>query len=186
MDGKTIDDSYYILTINCWSALSEPDTAEVQISWTDDTGSEIEKLFEIDARLEIGLGYHSKNKEVFSGVITEQWLQLDENHSIFSVVGKSSEVRKDSYDLSQGAVLKLTYGKDIFAYDRIYKNVDNPALNLGRVTFVGNADVQPGNMVDIAGMTSHFNGKALVARVAQELAEGQWETSIKIGLPKKP
>jgi Rhs element Vgr protein len=51
----------------------------------------------------------------------------------------------------------------------------------GRVRFFGNADVKPGTLVELKGLSERFNGKAWVSGVQHRLEEGIWTTDIQFG-----
>lgn len=52
----------------------------------------------------------------------------------------------------------------------------------GRARFTGFAEINPGDMVKIAGVSDRFNGKAFVTAVRQEVGDGTWYTNIQFGL----
>ena len=52
----------------------------------------------------------------------------------------------------------------------------------GRARFTGFAEIKPGDMVKIAGVSDRFNGKAFVTAVRQEVGDGTWYTNIQFGL----
>jgi Rhs element Vgr protein len=53
----------------------------------------------------------------------------------------------------------------------------------GTVRFQGSQLVKPGDLVDLKGMGERFNGRAFVAGVRHMLGEGDWHTTIQVGLP---
>ena len=52
----------------------------------------------------------------------------------------------------------------------------------GRVKFEGFAAVKPAKMINLHGLGTHFNGKALVGGVQHDIGEGQWATDVQFGL----
>ncbi len=52
----------------------------------------------------------------------------------------------------------------------------------GRVKFPGNADVNPGTMIELAGLGDRINGKCLVGAVTQRIEDGTWVTEAHLGL----
>jgi Rhs element Vgr protein len=52
----------------------------------------------------------------------------------------------------------------------------------GRVKFLGNSSIKPGEMIKIGGVGSRFNGNAFVTAVKHDIGEGVWETDIQFGL----
>lgn len=55
----------------------------------------------------------------------------------------------------------------------------------GTIGFQGNESVRPGNLVELKGMGERFNGAAFVSGVRHMLGEGDWRTTIQIGLPQE-
>lgn len=56
----------------------------------------------------------------------------------------------------------------------------------GQVTFIGNADIKVGGIIELEGVGKRFNGKAFVSSVAHTIEDGTWNTSVKFGLDYKP
>ncbi len=56
----------------------------------------------------------------------------------------------------------------------------------GQVTFMGNAGVKVGGIIELAGVGKRFNGNAFVSSVAHTLEEGEWTTKVKFGLEHDP
>lgn len=56
----------------------------------------------------------------------------------------------------------------------------------GQVTFIGNASVKPGGIIELAGVGDRFNGSAFVTSVKHNLENGEWLTTVKFGLDQKP
>lgn len=56
----------------------------------------------------------------------------------------------------------------------------------GQVTFIGNADIKAGGMIELDGVGKRFNGKAFVSSVAHTIEDGTWNTSVKFGLDHRP
>jgi Rhs element Vgr protein len=52
----------------------------------------------------------------------------------------------------------------------------------GRVRFYGNADVKPGAIISLGGLSERFNGKAWVSGVNHRFEEGGWTTDVQFGL----
>lgn len=53
----------------------------------------------------------------------------------------------------------------------------------GRARVQGYGEIQPGDVVDLAGVGDRFNGTAFVAGVRHEINVRNWETDIEFGLP---
>jgi Rhs element Vgr protein len=56
----------------------------------------------------------------------------------------------------------------------------------GSVTFTGNSGVNPGDIIELAGVGDRFNGNAFVSAVKHELEDGFWQTTVRFGLDDKP
>lgn len=56
----------------------------------------------------------------------------------------------------------------------------------GLVTFMGNADVKVGGLIQLEGVGDRFNGKAFVSSIIHTIEEGVWNTKVKFGLDDKP
>lgn len=56
----------------------------------------------------------------------------------------------------------------------------------GQTTFLGNADVKIGGLVELDGVGERFNGNAYVSAVTHNIEGGTWNTIVKFGLDYKP
>lgn len=52
----------------------------------------------------------------------------------------------------------------------------------GRIKLSGTSKVLPGNIVELKGFNQRFNGNAFVSKVIHEMEEGDWITSLYIGM----
>ncbi len=52
----------------------------------------------------------------------------------------------------------------------------------GKVTFFGNASVNPANVIALANVGKKFSGNLLVGAVIHEIKVGSWQTEVKLGL----
>lgn len=55
----------------------------------------------------------------------------------------------------------------------------------GFVKFAGSSGVAPGDMLQLAGVGTHFNGNVFVRGVNHLVEEGDWVTEVQFGLPAK-
>ncbi|MCD7937365.1 MAG: type VI secretion system tip protein VgrG [Tannerellaceae bacterium] len=53
----------------------------------------------------------------------------------------------------------------------------------GYCTFVGNHTVLPGDLIELNGLGSRFNGSAFVGWIEHEIKEGDWTTTAGLGMP---
>ncbi|MDX1462467.1 MAG: Rhs element Vgr protein, partial [Marinirhabdus sp.] len=52
----------------------------------------------------------------------------------------------------------------------------------GTITFQGSAKVKPNNLLTVKGLGKRFNGDAFISGVTHNMAEGQWLTTVRVGL----
>lgn len=52
----------------------------------------------------------------------------------------------------------------------------------GRVSFLGNAEVKPGQLLSLAGVGERFNGKAFISGISHQFQAGTWITDVQFGL----
>ncbi|MBP0904188.1 type VI secretion system tip protein VgrG [Mariniflexile gromovii] len=52
----------------------------------------------------------------------------------------------------------------------------------GRAKFIGFGDVKPGQLIELQGVGSRFEGKAYVSAVRQDVYNGSWYTQVQFGL----
>ena len=91
----------------------------------------------------------------------------------------SSVLDLDSFDLQTGAFLEsdmLTSWAKAKAIKSTY------AKMTGMVQFQGNASVVPGVLIELKGVGERFNGKGFVSGVRHELHEGNWITTVTLGI----
>ena len=56
------------------------------------------------------------------------------------------------------------------------------AKTRGRVGFMGNSDVKPGDIVELEGLGDRMNGKVYVSGIRHEISSGTWKTDLQFGL----
>ncbi|MGH2643245.1 MAG: type VI secretion system tip protein VgrG, partial [Chitinophagaceae bacterium] len=56
----------------------------------------------------------------------------------------------------------------------------------GQVTFMGNADIKLGRLIELEGVGNRFNGNAYVSSISHSIEGGVWNTKVKFGLDYKP
>ena len=52
----------------------------------------------------------------------------------------------------------------------------------GRVEFQGTADVKPGDLIKLSGLSDRFNGNAFVGGLEHKIDEGNWLTEVQLGM----
>ncbi|MEM8612818.1 MAG: type VI secretion system tip protein VgrG [Cyanobacteria bacterium P01_H01_bin.105] len=60
------------------------------------------------------------------------------------------------------------------------------AASQGRARFQGLPQVQPGRLLDLAGVSDRFNGIVYVTGVRHEFSNNDWTTDAEFGLPRRP
>jgi uncharacterized protein involved in type VI secretion and phage assembly len=88
--------------------------------------------------------------------------------------------------------LEVTYGQDLREFSaeldpgEQWSRVDGSGAGLprirGRMKFQGSAMVKPGDLVELAGLGTRFNGKVFVGAVRHEIGDGDWTTGVEFGL----
>lgn len=59
------------------------------------------------------------------------------------------------------------------------------AKTMGRTSLTGTAEIKPGQMINLNGISDRFNGNAFVSAVRHDVAHGTWETHVQFGLSDK-
>lgn len=59
------------------------------------------------------------------------------------------------------------------------------AASRGRARFQGLPQVQPGRLLDLAGVSDRFNGVVYITGVRHEFTNGDWTTDAEFGLPRR-
>jgi len=84
-----------------------------------------------------------------------------------------------SFDLQSGAFIE----KDLLTnWAKAKANKSKYSKMSGTVRFQGSSTVVPGVLLELKGLGKRFNGKGFVSGVKQELRDGNWITTAKIGL----
>ena len=60
------------------------------------------------------------------------------------------------------------------------------ALCRGRISVPGVADIKPLDIIELAGVGKHFNGKTLVTGLCHQVDRFGWRTDVQFGLPATP
>jgi phage protein D len=55
----------------------------------------------------------------------------------------------------------------------------------GQVSFIGNGQIKPGDMIELAGIGPTYDGNVYVSSVRHTIDEGNWTTTVKFGLEDK-
>lgn len=120
-----------------------------------------------------------KTQAIIKSAATEPTLNAHGNLTAKTLSGKLSQSK---LQLSSGAPMPA---------DALTAWADGNLLRMrlsamkGTVSFQGNASVHPGDLIELAGVGDRFNGKAFVSSVEHNIADGNWETTVKFGLDHK-
>lgn len=72
--------------------------------------------------------------------------------------------------------------KELKAWSDAMLNRSRMAANTGNLTIHGNADIKPGQMINLHGLGDRFNGNAAVSGVRHVVDGGSWLTHLSYGL----
>ena len=97
-DGQEIPDTYEVLSIKTHSELNKIADAEIILIDGDPSTQEFNvtnsKVFMPGAKIEIKLGYHSKDETVFKGIVVKQQLKIDhDSGSLLHVICKDEAIK---------------------------------------------------------------------------------------------
>ncbi len=121
-----------------------------------------------------------KNQEILQSQSTEPAMNAQGNLDAKSLSGKLNQSK-----LSLSSVTPMSQ-EDLKTWaDGRLLTMRLNALK-GQVTFIGNADIKAGGMIELEGVGKRFSGKAFVSSVTHTIEDGTWNTSAKFGLDYKP
>jgi len=135
---------------------------------------------EIDARTQLPSvtagAWDLASQQVVNGTSTEPSVNTQGNlngKQLAGVIGLSSFDLHSSAPIPQ-ADLKTWAGAQLLK--------SRLARIRGTVTFQGNSQPKPGQVIELAGLGARFNGTAFIAAVHHRLEEGEWTTEVTFGL----
>jgi len=138
-------------------------------------------LARVGDRVEIRAGYGDMLRPIFHGEVQQLEFKADgarRSQWSLSCLGR----RRTTPATTSAPVLSLTYGADVAAAALANATPDRPQATTGTIRFQGSALVLPGDTVSLADFPSAlFCGIAPVCRVAHEIAEGNWQTTVELG-----
>lgn len=112
-------------------------------------------------------------------------LESEETSPFVNEIGNLTS--KQLSEVLENSTFQLTSGESVpeeelkaWSKSRAVKMALSKALGTIRVR--GDASVNPGKIVVLAGLGDRFNGKALVTGVRHEMSDGNWTTDIQFGL----
>lgn len=144
-------------------------------------GSSMNSFYaEIDARTQLksvtGYSWDRANKKLIKAKANSSSGVQSGNltsSGLAKVIGLEDYILQSSANIPQAMV-------DNWATAKITKA--SLAKLRGTVSFIGNADVIAGDIIELAGLSKRFNGNAYVSAVTHKLESGTWNTEAKLGL----
>ncbi|MCK8479664.1 hypothetical protein [Psychroserpens algicola] len=140
------------------------------------------KTFQLDNLIEIKLGYDSKVTRVFKGLISSRFISGDTTGNlhlnIICNTRTSTNVLKKpiEQDWNKAPVLKLTFGKDVMNYELLIHE-DNSNQIEGFVSFVGFANTNVNDTLQLEGFGNTFSSTYIISKVIHHVADGDWITT---------
>ncbi len=105
------------------------------------------------------------------------------NNGNLTAIDLAGVLDQDAYQLFHGGALAE---QELKAWSDGYLLKSRFAKLRGSVKCQGFSGVKPGNIIELAGVGERFNGKAFVSGVNHQVAQGNWQTDIQIGLDPEP
>jgi uncharacterized protein involved in type VI secretion and phage assembly len=119
-----------------------------------------------------------------SAIASEPDLRLTQGQDVLSF--QLNTKANDSEALQTGARKLLTKGKKIAPKSNLKPSTarsSDPTITVtGELTFFGNASPHLNSTIQLAGFGAQFNGKHLITGFHHLAEEGQWATTVNIGL----
>lgn len=189
-NGSSIRDSVEIISMDTFHSANAIDEAVITLNdggrFNDNFENLDAKDFNLDNKIEIKLGYHSKNATVFKGKIIRKSVIVNSVTSALSQVicedhGHDNLSKRQLHsDDSKPPVLELTYGRDIIEA-QLDLDKDSPETAHGYLKFQGFANIKLNDYVSIKGFGKTFPERALVSGVEHKVEDGNWHTTAYIG-----
>ncbi len=184
VNGTPIPDTLEVASINASATGTALPEARLVIADPAEGGTfqpSTLTLFLPGSSVAIAAGYEGQNTPIFEGVIGQQSLRVSATtHFTLTADVTGAPVATLVLDTSQPPALTLTLGIDIL---EMALKIGPSGLH-GSVTACGTALPQPGKMLQLAGIGPHYDGPALINAVRHTIADGDWLTTISVGLPE--
>lgn len=116
-----------------------------------------------------------KNQELLSVDATEPTL----TGPVKTAIDASTSMQTEKFVLKSNTALTK---------DELQSWADGKLLRMrlsalrGSISFIGNASILPGNMIQMTGIASIYNGNVFVSSVKHNIEQGNWTTTVKLGL----
>lgn len=185
-EGKPLDYALQVVELEVYHNVSGVAQARIIFLAGEDVSALVDSSdLEANRQIEIKLGYDNNNQSIFKGAISSQNLYIKpEQGAGYEVICEGTHQAHPFAlaDLQKAkSSLKLVYGQDILTCSL---NVD-PSLGtqiMGDLHVFGSSQLTAGCVITLEGLGKRFAGNQFVAGVNHHVADGQWITSINIGL----
>jgi phage protein D len=194
-NGKEIDSAWQVLSTDTYTETGKipganirlldgnPDTDSFPIS---DAGA-----FAPGSSVEIKMGYGSYMATVFTGTVASQNLQVSPANGSVLLINCLGDKPVDSTpDLTGQPLLSITYGVSVLDMDVTTCPADTLPPSAppdfahiqGSLSFQGSSMALPGKLIQLSNTGKRFNGKAYIRGVKHTLQEGNWITTVELGI----
>ncbi len=185
-EGKPLDNALQVVELEVYHNVSGVAQARIIFLAGEDVSALVDSSdLEANRQIEIKLGYDHHNQSIFKGAISSQNLYIKPEQGAGYEVICEGERQVDSFALADlqkaKPSLTLVYGQDILTCSL---NVD-PSVGaqvMGDLHVFGSSDLTAGCVITLAGLGKRFAGNQFVSGVNHHLADGQWITSLNVGL----
>jgi hypothetical protein len=197
INGKALNESIQILSILINESINYPAKAEICILDGYDPINPFAAFnsdsFEAGNQLRIFLGYGTATDLIFEGVVLHQVLNSTNNGILkITCISTNPVVTVESTSNTRlievpFPLLKLTYGEDIIDFSLMKtKKAGAPVLDWlsGFIKFQGSAKATIHHQVEIKEFGKAIASEAYIASVEHVVENGNWFTTIALGVPK--
>lgn len=182
-EGTSVDSTLQVAEIEVYHNVSGIAQARIIFLAGDDVPALVDSpAFGAGKRIEIKLGYDDVNQSVFTGIVANQNLYLEQEKGVaFEVICEALTEVRTATDIDGAKPMEvLTYGENILGCN-IQSDPHGEAQAEGAFKVFGNNALQAGGVVAIKGLGKVFEGNHFVSSISHHLAHGQWITDVNIG-----
>ncbi|MFT3910998.1 MAG: hypothetical protein QM737_16380 [Ferruginibacter sp.] len=190
-NGKPISEQLNVLEFKISKGGNNLSVAEISIQPpggnTEDFDQVFIETFANGFTVEIYLGYEGEKDFVFSGLVTNHILQMDQHSgTLQKIICTSNQTLPDitTHNVIPGPQLSFTIGVNIFELkiNRLYTTI--PTINKfsGYLKVPGTILAKPNNSIQVLNAGTTFSENILISQVTHHMIDGNWITTINIGL----
>ena len=140
----------------------------------------------------ISLKFEANAEEQYGKIVSSGWNIQDQ---VLTEGDDAVDFNPNPGDLNPEYMAEVTGGKDLelnstvpvalselnsWANGKMRKS--RLGMIRGRLCIPGNALIKPGEIVELKGLNSHFNGKAIISGIRHRMTTGGWFTDIQFGM----